>query len=129
MADFVASTHREMQIRSTFKEFGHLWATQDPQPHTISILYQLLDAAKSLSKPYFIRDWENDLQCEFTKEQMQQLYYLTYSSSVESKAQENNYKLLTRWYHVPTTVPFTEMYFPPYMVGVSSCPTFLGNDT
>lgn len=49
-------------------------------------------------------EWEHELQCEFTEEQLQHLYQLTHSSSIDNKTQENNYKLLTRWYHVPMTL-------------------------
>lgn len=77
--------HHASQIRSTFTEFEKLWVAKDRPPSMISILYKLLAAAKLNVKPFFVRKWECDLQCEFTDEQLHRLYHLT-QSSVDSNA-------------------------------------------
>lgn len=71
-------------------------------PHTISVLYDLLQSLSSEGKPRYIGEWERNLQHVFTETQLDHLYRLTHSSSVDTKMQENSYKVLTRWYRVPS---------------------------
>lgn len=52
-----------------------------------------------------------DLQCKFTDEQLHHLCRLTHFSLVDTKTQENSYKLLLRWYCVPATL--TRIYPSP----------------
>lgn len=104
LADFVAIRHRNSQIRSNLTEFERLWGANDLLPHLISVPYKMLEATKSSPKPFFVKEWERELQCKFTDEQLHHLYHLTHTSSVDSKTQENNYKLLTRWYRVPSSL-------------------------
>lgn len=99
LADFIALQCHASQIRSTLTNFESLWAAKDSLTHMISVLYKLLAVAKP--KPFFVREWECDLWCGFTDEQLHHLCHLTHSSSVDCKTQENNYKLLWRWYPVP----------------------------
>lgn len=60
----------------------------------VSELYQLIGSATSAAKPGYVRIWERDLGLEFTAAQLTHLYRLTYSSSIESRTQETNYKNL-----------------------------------
>lgn len=50
-----------------------------------------------------IQEWEHDLSVS-SEEQLQNLYHLTYSSSINYKTQENNDKVLKWWYRVPSTL-------------------------
>ena len=101
---FITKCHKVAQIRTNLTEFERLWASEDPEPHLISVLYRLLEGVSPSPRPYFVREWERDLQTEFTDEQLYHLCRLTHKSSVDAKTQENNYKLLTRWYRVPTSL-------------------------
>lgn len=80
LADFVTLQHYRAPLRTTLMEFESLWAEQDPQPHMISAVYKLLETAKPSPKPFYIEEWECNLQCEFTNEQLNHLYCLTHSS-------------------------------------------------
>lgn len=53
-------------------------------------------------KPFYIREWERDLQHNFSETQLDHLFRLTHTSSVDTKMQENSFKLLTLSYRVPT---------------------------
>lgn len=64
----------------------------------------MLLSAASPSKSGYIREWECDLQSEFTEAQLHHLYQLINSSSLDTKTHEKNYKLLTRWYWMATTL-------------------------
>lgn len=62
-------------------------------PHSISVLYGMF--LENRGKPIFIREWERDLQHVFTEVQLDHLYRLTHTSSVDTKMQESGFKLLT----------------------------------
>lgn len=64
-------------------------------PHSISVLYGMLQGLEHKGKPIYIREWERDLQDEFTEIQLDHLYRLTHSSSLDKDMQENVFKLLT----------------------------------
>lgn len=101
LADFVAICNRNSEIRTNLTEFERIWAVGDTLPHMISVLYKMLETATPSPKHLFIKEWERDLLCEFTDEQLHHLHRLTHSSSEDSRTQENNYKLLSRWHRVP----------------------------
>lgn len=77
-------------------------------PHAISVLYELLQSSQEEEKLGFIREWEKDLNHTFTESQLEHLFRLTHTSTVDTKMQENSYKVLTRWYRVPTKL--TKIY-------------------
>lgn len=83
-------------------QFKKLCAASTPVKHMISVLYKLLTTDSSPIILVSVREWEHDLQCDFSDSQWSTLYCLTLLRSIESKAQENNYKFSTRWYCVST---------------------------
>lgn len=50
---------------------------------------------------YFIREWERELDYNFTSEQIKRLMGATHHTSISSHIQEMSYKFLTRWYRTP----------------------------
>lgn len=84
LANFITLQHHGSQIRTTLMDF--------------SALYKLLEVAKPNPKPIYNREWERDIKRKFTNDQLNHLYYITHSGSGESKTQENNCKILSRWY-------------------------------
>lgn len=101
---FIRGLPHPIRPPSSLTPFEKLCKSVDPIPHSISVLYGLLQSAESQSKPIYIREWERDLQHTFTETQLSHLYHLTHISSVDTKMQENSFKLLTRWYRVPATL-------------------------
>lgn len=85
---------------STPTSYEHLFTDEEPVPHMVSELYQLLGEADPHMKPTYIRKWEADLGYELTDTQLHHLYYMTHSSSVDSRTQETNYKIMSLWYRV-----------------------------
>lgn len=71
------------------------------QSRTLYLSCMLLEQGPK-GKPIYIREWERDLQHEFTELQLDRLYRLTHSSSVDMKMRENGFKVMTKWYRVPT---------------------------
>lgn len=75
--------------------FENLCISAGPIPHSISVLYVMLQSVESRGKPVYIGEWEGDLQHTFTRAQLDHLYRLTYASSVDTKRQDNIFKLLS----------------------------------
>lgn len=72
-------------------------------PHSISMLYGMLQALEPKGKSVYIREWERDLQHVFTETQLEHFFFcLTHSSSVDTKMQEKGFKILSHWYGVPS---------------------------
>lgn len=69
--------------------------------HLLSQMYKLMLSEQETTTPYFIKEWENELNCTFTPSQRKKLIEVTHSSSVSSSIQEMSYKFLTRWYRTP----------------------------
>lgn len=101
---FIATEGTPMRGLDNITTLESLFIEEEPTPHLISELYRLLGSVPTAGKPAFIREWERDLGVEFTPEQRLHMYKLAHSSSIESRTQETNYKLLTRWYRVPAAI-------------------------
>lgn len=99
---FIKSLPFPVRPPSSLTLFEKLCKSEDPISHSISLLYEMLQSAESQNKPTYIREWERDLGHTFTEVQLNNLYRLTHKSSIDTKTQENCFKLLTRWYKVPT---------------------------
>lgn len=127
--------------------FERLSINEEPVPHMVSELYRLLGSAAPQLKPAYIRRWENDLGQELMDTQLTHLHYLTHSSSMDSKTQETNFKIMSRWYPVPADLarvselclPIcvrtmlarlrTPRYTYSHMVGMPPNQTLLGRHT
>lgn len=70
-------------------------------PQVLSKTYSLLNTPTEQPDLLFLQKWEQDLQCNFTAAQTQNILQLTLKSSICTKIQERNYKILTRWYYTP----------------------------
>lgn len=70
-------------------------------PQVLSKMYILLNTPVELPDLTHIKKWETDLQCQFTDTQKQTIIRFSLKSSICTKTQELNYKILTRWYYTP----------------------------
>lgn len=59
--------------------------------------------------PLILSKWETDLGTQFNDSQKEKILYSVQKSSIASRVQETCYKILTRWYRVPTTL---HSFFP-----------------
>ncbi|KAM8972212.1 semaphorin-7A [Pelodytes ibericus] len=69
--------------------------------HGISLTYQMLMEPGDAPLPVFVSKWEQELQIILTRPQWPKIFALTHKTSLSTKTQEMNYKLLTRWYRTP----------------------------
>lgn len=75
----------------------------------MSLAYQLLNIPPDNFQLPTLEAWERDLQCTLTSKQKQNILHFTFKSSICTKTQETNYKLLTRWYNTPAKF---QKFFP-----------------
>lgn len=105
---FIDSLPQGVRSPTVASPFERLCMSSSITPHAISVLYELLQSSQEEEKLGFIREWERDLNHTFTESQLEHLFRLTHTSTVDTKMQENSYKVLTRWYRVPTKL--TKIY-------------------
>lgn len=74
-------------------------------PHSrgmISSIYSQISTNPGLEKPPYARKWEEDLEKSLDMADWSKIWTATKSSSPNILAVETNYKVLTRWYLVPS---------------------------
>lgn len=76
--------------------------------HLLSQMYTLVLGTRKNIIPYYIREWEGELNHGFTPIPIKKLIDATYYTSTSSQIQEMSYKFLTRWYRTPVKLP--QMY-------------------
>lgn len=64
-----------------------------PCSHLLSKMYYV---------PPYIRKWERTLDRTFTQVQHRQIIHFALKSSISTRAQETNFKIMTRWYRTPS---------------------------
>lgn len=69
--------------------------------HMLSQMYSLILSTQKKTIPYFVREWERELNKVLSDEQIKKMIQSTYSTSISSYSQEMAYKFLTRWYRTP----------------------------
>ena len=56
------------------------------------------------SLPKFTAAWSGDLETSISEADWQKAFYYTHKSSISSYVREKNYKVLSRWYRVPSAL-------------------------
>lgn len=100
---YVASMNRVSTTSQTptLTPFEKLCLSTSPQRHLISVIHNMLwqnikpDEGKACS------DWSRDLQTKLTNNEWERIYRHTLKGSINVSIQENNYKILSRWYRTP----------------------------
>lgn len=75
---------------------------KEPLPRVFSKIYTLLNTLLGEAVMPSISKWERDLNKTFTPTQRRNIMYLAINSSINTRTQELNYKLLTRCYYTPS---------------------------
>lgn len=85
---------------TTFEEYCS--GTEETLPQVLSKTYMLLNNPPEQPDLPCISKWEADLQHTFTTTQTQNMICYALKTSLCTKIQETNYKILTRWYLKPS---------------------------
>lgn len=73
-----------------------------PPSHLISAIYNLICDTPPTVKTSFQISWEKELDRTISLEDWSKSFLLTHKSTISSKAQELHFKVLSRWYRVPS---------------------------
>lgn len=57
--------------------------------------------------------WERELQIDLSSEDWDNIYEHTHKGSINISAQENNFKLYSRWYRTPERIHIFNLHIPP----------------
>lgn len=82
--------------------FEEICSDTEPITQILSRMYTLLNTPMQPPSLSCITKWETDLHCTFTAVQKQNMIVLSLKSSICTKIQETNFKILTRWYLTPS---------------------------
>lgn len=97
----LVSTTSPLTHMTSFEEV----CKKDPHARgTISTIYSHLLVHSSKDKLSYVQKWEEDLERTFDNSDWKQIWSTTKTASPNILAVEANYKVLTRWYLVPTRV-------------------------
>lgn len=64
--------------------------------HLLSQMYRVILSGQDGTVPYFVREWERELDQILRNTQIEKMIKLTYSTSISSRVQEMAYKFPTR---------------------------------
>lgn len=64
----------------------------------ISTIHNLLFETTSPKSGKACHAWERELKIELTEKQWERMFTIAHKGSINVLTQENNYKLLARWY-------------------------------
>lgn len=97
-----------------FTTFEEYCSGADPLPQALSKTYALLNTPQRQPHLPCLTKWETDLGRNFTESQKQNMIRFSFKSSLCTKIQETNFKILTRWYLTPGRLHVIFLYTPDY---------------
>lgn len=84
--------------------FEALCLKQEPQAQLISYIYTLLFNKHNPKCNLACRQWENDLAIDLSEHDSEKIYTCIHKGTVNIYAQENAFKLFSRWYRTPLRI-------------------------
>lgn len=84
--------------------FESLCTSTPPQRHVISEVYSLLFSNCDPKTNAINQKWETELGLAITTEEWENIYEHIHKGSINVSAQENSYKLYSRWYRTPDII-------------------------
>lgn len=99
---FLHSIPNPQDFSRQLTTFEDLCSETGPISHMLSQTYTLLNTPPEQPQLHCISSWEADLDLTFSTAQKQRIIHFALKSSLCTKTQEMNFKLLTRWYLTPS---------------------------
>lgn len=79
-------------------------ASQEQLKRPLSAIYKNLNETKKTGLPWFARMWNKDLGMELKEQDWNRIFHTAHSLTLDNRAQEKNYKIVSRWYRCPVDV-------------------------
>lgn len=106
---FLHSIANPSQFSRSLTTFEDYCLDEGVLPQVLSKTYALLNFPSDQPQLSFLQKWEVDLNQSFTVLERQNILRFSLKSSICTKIQETNYKILTRWYYMPQLL---QKYYP-----------------
>lgn len=84
-----------------------------PQRHIISNMYSLLFSNHSPKSNIACQHWERDLAIDLSEEEWENIYSYIHKGSTNVSAQENGFRIFSRWYKTPLRLNKISPTIPP----------------
>lgn len=94
-------THRHAQRSCERTQFEAICSRTEPQRHLISIIYSILLDEHEPKSNLACTQWEKDLSINLSEEEWGTIYANIHKGSINVTAQENGFKIFSRWYKTP----------------------------
>lgn len=104
LTSYCKKLHESKLIHRHLTGFEQLCTSTDTPRHALSLIYKLILDHTYDSLPKYTTAWLEELGRDITEAEWAKAFLFTHKSSISSYTQEKNYKLLSRWYWVPTTL-------------------------
>lgn len=99
---FIIRTLQKLDKPFSLKPFEKFCLDHRPQTHLISNIYSLMWENINPNDSHFCNNWTTDLNTTLTAKQWTTVFHIAHKGSVNVSTQENNYKLISRWYCTPS---------------------------
>ena len=100
--NYIRSVRQKGYAPRELTDLENMCRTGNATGHLISRFYTQLSEDEGDQQLPFIQKWEQELNTVWSKEQINKILRQVHQSSLDSKIQETGYKILTRWYRVPS---------------------------
>lgn len=104
LTSYCKKLHETNQIHRPLTGFEQLCTHNETPCHTLSLIYKMILDHTTDTLPKYTAVWSEELRRELTEAEWSKAFVFTHKSSISSYIQEKNYKLVSRWYRVPTNL-------------------------
>ncbi|OCT63299.1 hypothetical protein XELAEV_18044397mg [Xenopus laevis] len=92
------------KLLSETPTFDELCLAKTKPTNTLSQIYTIILDLKGFQELKFKAQWERDVNIAFNTKDWELSFALTHIMAMACKAQESNFKIITRWYKGPATL-------------------------
>lgn len=110
---FLAHPPKNTDYSRQLTPFEVLCSQTEPQRHVISELYALLFSEHTPKSNIATRAWEKDLDLDLSDQEWENIYSYIHKGTINVSAQENGFKIFSRWYKTPLKLHKMSPSIPP----------------
>lgn len=101
---YCKTLHDSRQTHRPLTGFEQLCTLPETPRHTLSLIYKSIMNHTHEALPNYTTKWSVEVGKDITEAEWGKAFLFTNKTSISSYTQEKNYKLMSRWYRVPTTL-------------------------
>lgn len=101
---WMGDLNQNNQISRPLSFFESLCSLSSPQRHVVSLVHNTFFQQPTVNNCCFRKAWERDLNLQFSDSEWGKILTLTHKGSTNVSTQENNFKIVSRWYRTPSVI-------------------------